>query len=124
MASNILLNGSTYSGTPASGTLYKPVSIEETIGKIGVVVEAEAGNRTLVQRAVKRVWALKWEKVPESTRAALATLAALASTFAYVDEHGTSYTVQIEPGDYKSSTAFTDRSSTIYYNIDLTLHEA
>lgn len=121
---DIILNGSTYSGTPAAGTLYRPVSIEETIEKIGVVVVAEAGNRTLVQRAIKRVWAIKWEKVPESTRAALATLAALASTFVYVDEHSTSYTAQIEPGDHKCSTAFVNSANVQYYNIDLTLHEA
>ena len=54
MASNLIINGSTFSGTPASGTLYKPVSVEETLEKIGTVVVAEAGNRTLVYRSVNR----------------------------------------------------------------------
>ena len=121
---DLILNGSTYSGTPAGGTLYRPVKIAETINKIGTVIEAESGARTLVQRGVKREWAISWEQVPEATRAALATLAGLATTFTFVDEHGTSYTVQTEPGDHKCETDHTDRANVYWYNIELTLHEA
>ena len=121
---NIILNGTTYDGNPASGTYWKPVRIAETLRKIGTVVEAEAGGRTLVQRAVKREWTITWEKVNESTRAGVIGLAGLGTTFAYVDEHGTSYTVQTEPGDHASETAFTSVTNVYYYNLELTLHEA
>lgn len=124
MASNIVLNGSTYSGTPLSGTLFKPMAIEEKLNKIGTVIVAEAGNRTLVYRAVKREWTIHWEKVPETTRAALIALAALSTTFTFADEHGTSYTVQTEPGDHQCKTAFTTPANAIYYDVDLILHEA
>lgn len=124
MAANLILNGSTYSGTPNTGTLFKPMAIEEKLVKAGTVIEFEAGNRTLVQRAVKREWTISWEKVPETTRTALATLAALSTTFTYTDEHAVSYTVQIEPGDHQCKTAFTTPANAIYYDISLTLHEA
>lgn len=123
MASNIILNGSTYSGTPLSGTLFKPMAIEEKLIKVGTVIIAEAGNRTLVQRTFKREWTISWEGVPDTTRDAVIALAALATTFAFVDEHGVSFTVQTEPGDHQSKTAFTTPANAIYYDVSLTLHQ-
>ena len=54
----------------------------------------------------------------------MAGLAVLGTTFAYVDEHGASYTVQCEEQDARSATAFTRADGTIYYDVELTLHEA
>jgi hypothetical protein len=122
---NIILNGTTYSGTPASpGTPWKISSIQETTRKIGTVNVAADGTRTFVQRGTKREWALRWDKVPENTRAAVAALAVLASTFTFTDEHGTSYTVQTEEDSYNSATAFTSGANVEYYNLDLTLRQA
>lgn len=120
---DLILNGSTYSGNPNGGTLWRPVSVEETINKIATVIVAESGARTLVYRGVKRTWAIKWEGVPESTRSALAALAALATSFSYTDEHGTAYTVQTETDDYKSETSHTTPANVYYYNVDLTIHQ-
>ena len=123
MASNVIINSQTFSGTPLSGTLFKPMSIEEKLNKIGTVVIFEAGNSVFVYRGVKREWVIHWEKVPETTRTALMTIAALSTTFPFVDEHGTSYTVHCRPGGHQSKTAFTTPANAIYYDVDLTLHE-
>lgn len=123
MAANIVINGQAFSGTPLSGTLFKPMAIEEKVLKIGTLVEFEAGNSTFVYRAVKREWTITWEKVPETTRAAIITLAALPTTYTFVDEHGESFTVHSRPGDHQSKTAFTTPANAIYYDISLTLHE-
>lgn len=121
--SNIVLNGVTYSGSPAGGSPWKPESIEEKITKIGTVIVSENGTRTMIQRAIKREWQIKWT-APEATRASLAALAIFSSSFIYIDEHGVSYTVQMEEGDHQSSTAFVDGSNIQYYTIQITIREA
>lgn len=82
------------------------------------------GSRHFVQRGTKRVWAIKWDKVNETTRAALVTLGLLSTTFVYVDELGTSYTVQTENDDLKHSTAFTSVTNVYYYGVELTIRQA
>lgn len=124
MASDISLNGTVFSGNPNNAAPWRPSAIEEVIDKAGVVIVAENGNRTLVQRAIKRGWSIHWKATNETTRAALAALAVLATAFTYSDEHGTSYTVQIEPGDHQCATAYSNTANAFFYNIDLTIHEA
>lgn len=116
---DIEINGNTYDNT----TFSKPVSIGVETVKIGTSIVAANGSRTFVQRGYKYQWTIRWEKVTEATRLALAIVAALSTTFEFVDTAGTSYTVQTEEGDHTQETAFADIAGTQYYDIDLTLRQ-
>jgi hypothetical protein len=122
---NISLNGTTYDGTPAAGSNpWKPASITRRDIKIGVTNVAADGTRTLVLRGIKREWDIEWEKVNATTRNALRTLHALTTTFTFVDEDGTSWTVQTEEGDHEDSTAYTSGANVQYYDTKITLRQA
>lgn len=122
---NISLNGVVFSGTPAApATPFKPTKIDGGPRKIGREIEAADGTPYWMQRAQKRRWTISWAMAHEATRAALEAIFLLATTFPYVDQRGTSYTVQCHAEDYTETTAFTDAANTIYYQIDLTLRQA
>jgi hypothetical protein len=60
----------------------------------------------------------------ETTRAALRALNALATTWTFVDQFGTAYTVQTEEQDLDEDYAQTDAANNLYYRLKLTLREA
>lgn len=127
MASNIVLNGTTYSGNPLTpSTPRKPDKISVSVNKVGVVLIAASGKRRFVLRGtVKRTWEISWGGAREATRAALRTLHQLTTTWVFTDELGSSYTVQTEgEDDYSESYAFTDPSNNLYYDMRLTVREA
>lgn len=125
MASNLVLNGTTYSGTPLTpGTPRKPDSIDLEDEKIGVVLVADNGARRFVLRGTqKKTWTIAWKGAGEATRSALRTLAALTTTWTFVDQLGVSYTVQTEQNDYTENYAFTDPSNNIYYDLTLKVRQ-
>ena len=116
----IILNGNTYDNT----TYARPISVTEKLIKVGPSIVAANGARTFVHRATKREWQIEWGGVLDATRGTVASTHALSTTWTFVDEHGTSYTVQTEEGDYESTTAFADHAGTQYYDVSLTLREA
>jgi len=126
MASNLVLNGTTYSGTPLTpATPRKPNGIDLEFAKVGTTLIAADGTRRFVARGTtKRTWKITWERAAEATRSALRTLAALTTTWTFVDQLGASYTVQTEQDDYTEDYAATDLAGNLYYDITLTVREA
>lgn len=125
MASDLIINGTTYSGTPASpANPYRPMAIEVSVEKIGKVIVAANGNRTWVHQSIKRTWTISWEKASETTRAALRALHLLTTTFTFTDQFGTSYTVQTEADDLKENTAHSDRANAYFYDLTLIVRQA
>lgn len=125
MASNLILNGTTYDGTPAGPAHpWKPTGLTLKPEKIGDAIVAANGSRTLVYRATKKTWEISWDTANETTRAALRTLHALTTTWMFVDQLGASYTVQTEADDYDEEYRMTDPAGNIYYQLKLTVREA
>lgn len=109
-----------------NGTEFFPSDAPKEVTKIGALQVAANGARTWVQRVdgannpiLKRSWRLTWKMVGESTRAAVEAVALLATTFAYVDQHGTSYTVQCEEQPYRDGVVDIGPDGTLYYDVDL-----
>lgn len=126
MASNIIINGTTYSGTPLTpATPRKPDKISVSVSKIGVTLVMASGKRRFVSRGtVKRSWDIEWNGAREATRAALRTLHQLTTTFSFTDELGVAYTVQTEQDDLSEAYSYTDPSNNLYYDLKITLRES
>lgn len=117
---DIVLNGTTYDGSPG-----RPSKISgPDIRKIGRLLEAANGTPHWMHRAHKRTWSIEWETANEATRAAVRALRLLTTTFAFVDQFGASYTVLCTgDDDYREETTFTDAANNIYYDLTLTMRE-
>lgn len=126
MASNLIINGVTYSGTPlAPGTPFKPSTFEMTDTKIGKVQINANGGRTFIARSVqKRTWTIGWPLVNETTRAALRTLAELNTTFSFTDQLGVARTCQVENDDYSEEWVMSDVANVAWYACKITIREA
>ena|SRR5205085_10012034 len=126
MASNLIMNGTTYDGTPISTAHpLKPTTLTVADAKIGKTQIAYNGNRTFIYRgARKKTWTIGWPLANETTRAAVRTLHELTTTWTFVDEHGTSYTVQTEADDLSEDYAMTTPANAILYDVKLTVREA
>lgn len=121
---NISLNGTSYSGTAASpGTPFKPSKIQELSHKIGELLIAADGTPNWMYRATKKEWRIDWDAVPENTRAAVATVAALNTTFTFIDERANSSTVLTTADDFTQETAYFAAGAQ-YYKLALTLRQA
>ena len=108
-----------------------PTDVPKETTKIGKALVMDNGDRHWVQRVDvssnpihKRKWDLTWQDVAEATRAAIEAVALLATTFTYVDQHGTSYTVQCEETAYKDKVSYISPGNVLYYNVDLTIYQA
>lgn len=112
-----------------NGTTFHPSDIGKETSKIGVSLVMASGTRRFVHRTVsgtpqyKRTWTIPWNNVSETVRAAVAAIEALTTTFTYVDEHGTSYTVQCEGDSYteKINTIVSDTELT--YDVQLKIYQ-
>jgi hypothetical protein len=127
MASNLIIAGNTFSGTPlATSNPYKPSSVKMTVNKVGVVLVAANGHRRSVVRGTKKTWTIDWPLCNEATRAILRAIHSLTTTFSFTDEHGTVYaTCQTEgEGDYSEEWVMSDPSNVPYYSCSLTIREA
>lgn len=119
----IILNGTTYNS--AGGNPQPPSKISEPVTKIGITLVAASGVRHFMSASArKHAWTLSWEKANSVTRAAVDALHALNTTFTYVDEFGTSNTVQCEEDERTQDTGFTTAANTILYDLELILHQA
>lgn len=114
-----------------NGVEFFPSDAQKTTEKIGAVHIAANGNRTWIQRVDagsnpihKRQWTIPWKDVPEAVRAAVEAIFLLATTFPYVDQHGTSYTVQCEADGYNESVTTIAPDGTLYYDVELTVYQA
>lgn len=124
----IVINGVTYDG--AGGNPHPPSKIDLTIQKIGKTMVSANGGRTFVARTSggvpirKRTWTLSWEHGSTVDRNAVRALLAVATTFTYADEEGTSYTVHVEEDDaYTHAPSFTKADNSLLYDLSITLKE-
>lgn len=115
-------------GISLNGTTFYPSDIQQQIYRIGVLLESANGDRTWVQRLDgssnpirKREWAISWDDVGETVRAAVETIVLLGTTFAFVDVHSVSRTVQCEADDYKESVSYIDGTGAPLYTVNLTI---
>lgn len=113
-----------------NGTTFGPSKIAVEIEKIGAEQIGADGHRNWMQRLDgsnqpihKRTWTLTWEKVLAALRTSIRNVFLLGTSFTYVDEDGTSYTVQCEKQDYKDDIAFVGAGPTLYYNVTLTIRQ-
>jgi hypothetical protein len=113
-----------------NGTAIYPSDAPKKKTKIGKTQINANGGRLFIQRTTgggtpifKSSWDLKWDDVPEATRAAIETLANVTTSMTYVDQHGTSYTVQTEEDAYTDSVSTISSDGTLYYNVTLTIFE-
>jgi hypothetical protein len=117
---NIQLNGVTFG---SGGTHRGPTAIQSEPEKVAVVLPAADGTRHLVQRSVKGKWTYEWDGIPETTRATLAGIFALDSTFTHTTIQGDSITCQCEPGDYREQISAILLDA-LHYRVTLTVREA
>lgn len=114
-----------------NGTTIYPSDAPKKKSKIGKTQVSANGGRTLIHRTTsggvpifKSSWDLSFQMITEARRAVIEGLANVTTTMAYVDQHGTSYTVQTEEGAYSDSIALIALDGSLYYNVSLTLMEA
>lgn len=110
-------------------TIY-PSDAPKKKSKIGKVQVNANGGRTFIQRVTalgaaifKSQWELEWNDVGETVRAQVETLANVTTSMTYVDQHGTSYTVQTEEEAYEDRVSYISGDGTLYYNVSLTICE-
>ena len=125
---DFIINGTTYSGSPIDTSHpQRPSGLKRTTTKIGRTFTAANGDTSFVARGsgiVKHKWVLSWEKANATTQAALKALYALTTTFAFVDQDGTSYTVLCTGDDPFDEDISSNRANAYLYNVDFTLKEA
>lgn len=89
----VILNGSAFAFT----------EIEDQLDKIGVEHVSLNGTRSFLHRAAKGAWTISWAAIDTSTKNQVRALFLLTSTFTFVNEDGTNYTVYVPPGGYKAT---------------------
>ena len=116
---DIVINGTTYDGTPE-----RPTKISTQVRRIGRALQGKDGTETWMHRNIKETFSIDWEKINETTRAALRAVRNLTTSFAFSDQLGDSYTVLCSGDDgYTEETAFTGAGGAIYYNVTLVLRQ-
>ena len=113
-----------------NGTEFFPSDVPKELSKIGKTLIAASGKRRFVHRQsgatpiFKNSWEIPWNDVPEATRAAIEAVSRLTTTFTFVDQHGTSYTVQCEDAAYSDSVTTISPGNVLYYTVKLKIYEA
>jgi hypothetical protein len=109
-----------------NGSNFYPTSIERTEEKIGQEFTMANGTRRFFWRATKNTWVLTWEGLHESSLAAIRAIYNLGTSFGYVDEFGTTYTVicTTEPYTTQLEANRISMNGTFYYSsVSITLKE-
>ncbi len=125
MSSDLVINGTTYTGTPAGGNAaaWRPTGIKVREQKVGTTLPAANGTRNRVERAInKRIWEIRWEPCNQATMQALRTISRLTTTFSFTDLEGNTATVQTED-EFEPEVAFSDPNNNAYWNVSLVLYE-
>lgn len=109
-----------------NGVTFYPSDIAINERVTGVSFEALDGSRRAARRNRKKDITLTWNNVALSVLTALRAIAALTSTFTFVDENAVSYTVfcPVDTNPLSSSVADVLQDGTVEYNITLSLLEA
>lgn len=127
----VTLNGVSFAGSvhAAESVPRAPQIVTPKPRKIGIVLEAADGSRALIQQTTsggtpidKTDHELRWNRVPEATRAAVAAIFDLTTTFTAVLPQGT-FTVQCEMEDYTEDLDIAIPGPVYYYNVTLTLRQ-
>ncbi|HNP70618.1 MAG TPA: hypothetical protein PKK15_05905 [Kouleothrix sp.] len=124
--SYLIINGTTYSGLPngtGNQSAWQPTGYVPKIEKIGTTLVAADGTHNRVERASpKRAWKIDWDGCNNATRLALATLAALGSSFSMTDFDGATYTCFIDD-PFEPSWAFNDLSGASFWACAITVRQ-
>jgi regulatory protein YycH of two-component signal transduction system YycFG len=91
--------------------------------KIGSAYEAADGTRRFAQRAMKNRFVLRFDNLTISQLNSLRTIQALTTSFAYVNGHGTSYTVICREDPLTSAVDNIDQATDVTYTAELTVWE-
>lgn len=122
--SDLILNGTTYSGSPTNtANPQRPSTYTPRVKKIGTLLEGADGSLAWVHRAVKREWTIGWRKANQTTQTAVLALRVLTTTFAFVDHLGVSRTVMTVGDDAYEEDVTTDRANAYKYDLELILRE-
>jgi hypothetical protein len=113
-SSAITLNGTTFA---------KCTNVEEEDAKIGSAYEAADGTRRFAHRARKRRFVITMEGLSITELNSLRTIQGLTSSFAYVNGHGTSYTVICREDPLQSRVGVIDGATNLWYDATLTVWE-
>jgi|GEM_PF-3073082 hypothetical protein len=123
----LIINAVTYSGLPngtGNASAWQPDSYTLRILKIGMTLEAADGTRNRVERSVlKREWDIGWSKTNNATRATLATLSALFTTFSFTDFDGNTYTCFIEDA-FEPEWAFNNPAGASFWNCAIKIRQS
>jgi len=125
----VTLNGTSFAGKVSDADSVRRATYTITLSrpKYGKELRAADGTPTILIRGTKRSWELRWKRVPEVTRAAVETIAALSATFAFIHPNGTTYTVLCGLEDYQEEPdpdATLPTGPTYAYDVTLTVREA
>ena len=116
-----------------NGVAIFPSDASKKKSKVGKSQVTANGGRTFIHRVnvsavpiYKSAWDLQWDGVTETIRAQIEALANVATTMAYVDQHGTTYTVQTEEDAYSDSVTTISGATglALYYRVSLAIVEA
>lgn len=102
-----------------------PSNIEREYEGYGVDERAANAEPMQIADGFKWHWTLTWDKVDPTTRAAVATIAQIYGTFPFVDQDGTTYTVQCPlSGRYRDGIAINGANNTVlYYGVTLVFEQ-
>jgi hypothetical protein len=109
-----------------NGTTFYPSDIAIEVQRVGVSFQALDGTRRTAYRASKRNITMEWKQVSLTILNQLRVIAALTTTFTFVDENSTSMTVFCPSGEtaLKSNVAAILPDNSVEYDATLTLWEA
>lgn len=109
-----------------NGSSFTPTSVAVRLLRIGDSRRAANGKLYYYHRANKRAWDLQWTSLPETQLSAIQTIGLLTSTFTFIDEAGSSYTVLVPDGGYSATLAASkaSRANFFYYDVALTIEES
>lgn len=108
-----------------NGTQFRPTSVEPEETKIGEEKRMADGTLKFYHRAIKLRWTISWKGLIETSVAAIRTIYRLTTSFTFIDEFGTSWTVMTLPGNLSVSMSAerTRIDGTKYYDIDLVIDQ-
>lgn len=104
---------------------YRPSTISRTITIVGGSTRMASGRLRTYIRAKKSSWSISWKGATETVLNQLKTLAALNTTFTFVDDQGTSFTVLFD-GDVLQIELAGETISIAglkYYELSITINE-
>lgn len=114
-----------------NGTNLFPTDAPKKKSKVGKTQVNANGGRVFLHRTTtggtpifKSQWELTWADATEAQRTAIEAFAHVVTTMVFVDQHGTSYTVQTEEDAYDDSVSIIAGDGSLYYRVTLTLKEA